>query len=360
MPVDAPVEDHSLDPGDPSATHSLGGHLHARPIRLPGFVTIASWAIAWAIVVALLVVIMVRLIAWDASEPFAVLNTVTAFVYLPAWLVVVAAAVGRRPFLLVAALVVVIAQIAFMIPELTAAQPVPAWAAGAQQIRLFDANVYAYNPSMSGYAREITALRPDVVTLEESNPADVTQLDRAGALAGLRYRIQIKRHDPRAFLVASRYPLTNVHVVTDFGRPLIVQATVILPSGSIVLWVVHTVAPLPPSFANWKGELATIGTNLRARGPQGLLLVGDFNSTWGSKGFRQLLDDGMSDGAAARGKAFDMTWSQIESLVPPLVRIDHVLTGPGLAVTKIATGDGPGSDHRDLAVTVAVRRSTRS
>jgi hypothetical protein len=33
-----------------------------------------------------------------------------------------------------------------------------------------------------------------------------------------------------------------------------------------------------------------------------------------------------------------------------------VLTGPGVAVTSIRTDVGPGSDHRDLFATVAVRR----
>lgn len=120
--------------------------------------------------------------------------------------------------------------------------------------------------------------------------------------------------------------------------------------------MVHTVAPLPSSFSQWKGQLALIDRAMRARGPAGLLMVGDFNATWGSKGFRQLLDAGMTDGAAARGRAFDMTWSQTKPVVPPLVRIDHVLTGPGVAVTAIRTGPGPGSDHRDLVATVAVHR----
>jgi len=52
-----------------------------------------------------------------------------------------------------------------------------------------------------------------------------------------------------------------------------------------------------------------------------------------------------------------MTWSQTKHPFPPLVRIDHVLTGPGVTATKIQTGDGPGSDHRDLMATVAFRRT---
>jgi endonuclease/exonuclease/phosphatase family metal-dependent hydrolase len=102
--------------------------------------------------------------------------------------------------------------------------------------------------------------------------------------------------------------------------------------------------------------MAFIDRLVRQRGIDRLMVVGDFNSTWGNQGFRTILDNGLTDGAAARGHPFAMTWSQIEPIVPPLVRIDHVLTGTGVAVTAISTVDGPGSDHRAEWATVAIRR----
>jgi endonuclease/exonuclease/phosphatase family metal-dependent hydrolase len=45
-----------------------------------------------------------------------------------------------------------------------------------------------------------------------------------------------------------------------------------------------------------------------------------------------------------------------EALLPPLVRIDHVLTGPDVAVTTMHGDVGVGSDHRDLLATVAFRQ----
>lgn len=286
--------------------------LRRRRRRLPMWVAIPLW-----IVIALLAVVLgFRLLAWDEFEPFAVLNTVTAFVYLPAWIVLIVAAVGRRPILAGAALLIVVAQIGLLLPELTAAEPVPAWTANAPTFRMLDANVYDDNSSMTGYAAEISAVRPQLLTMEEATPKLTAELGRAGGLAGLPYRVEVKRNDPTAFLVASRYRLTRVNVISFDYSPFIVQATVELPSGPQPLWVLHTIAPLPISFSEWKGQLATIARLLRARGPSGLLIAGDFNATWGNHGFRAILDAGMTDAAAARGKAFDMTWSQTKPLLP--------------------------------------------
>jgi endonuclease/exonuclease/phosphatase (EEP) superfamily protein YafD len=307
--------------------------------------------------VLLAVVAIMRLVAWDDIQVFAILNCVTAFVYLPAWIVVVVAVVCRRPVFLSAGLLIVGAQLLFLWPELSATRPVPAWARNAPALQILDANVYSENPSMAGYAAEISSMRPQLVIMEESTPADVVQLGREGALKGLPYRFEVYRYDPFAFFVASRYPLFDTRVIYLYGRPLMVQTTLELPSGPQPLWAVHTIAPVPVSFAQWKGQLADIAHLVRTRGPRGLLIVGDFNATWNSLGFRGILADGVSDGAAARGRAFDMTWSQMMPPLPPFVRIDHVLTGPGVAVTHIGTVDGPGSDHRGLIATVAFERS---
>ncbi|MGD0393446.1 MAG: endonuclease/exonuclease/phosphatase family protein [Acidimicrobiales bacterium] len=329
-----------------------GAHARRRGWRLPLYVAVPLWIVT----VALGLVVIMRLVAWDTFQPFAVLDAFTAFVYLPAWIVLIVAAVGRRFFLAGAALLVVVAQIAFVLPELTAAQPVPAWAIRAPSIRLLDANTDRPNTALSGYAKQISQVRPQLVTMEETNRVVAGQLNRDGVLHDLPYQINVMRHDASGFFVASHFPLKKIHIVYLYGRPLIVQAVVALPWGPQPLWVVHTIAPLPPTFSQWAGGLAAIGRLLRSRGPSGLLVAGDFNATWGNQGFRAILDTGLTDSAAARGKAFDMTWTQFAHPLPPLARIDHVLTGAGVAVTQIRTDVGPGSDHRDLIATVAFDR----
>jgi endonuclease/exonuclease/phosphatase (EEP) superfamily protein YafD len=336
------------------ATSGRGG-VKARHRRKKRRLPLWLAAIGWIVTVLLGVAALMRIFAWDDVEIFAIINALSAFVYLPAWIVTIVAGIGRRYVLAACALLVVVAQLFFVLPELTAAQPVPHWAGSAPTVRLLDANVYYLNAtSMAGYANQIRAYRPQLVTMEEGTVYNVSKLKRSGGLAGLPHHFEISVG--KSFFIASKYPLSDDHVVIFDGLPLIAQTIVHLPSGPQALWMIHTTAPYPVSFTEWKGQLALIAKLLRERGTQGLLVAGDFNATWGNKGFHAILDTGMTDAAAARGRAFDMTWSQTKHPLPPMVRIDHVLTGTGLAVTSIRTDVGTGSDHRDLLATIAVRR----
>jgi hypothetical protein len=150
--------------------------------------------VLWAGIAILAVVALMRLVAWDDFEVFAILNCVTAFIYLPAWIVVVVAGLGRRLLLAGAALLIVVAQVIFMVPELTVAQVLPRWAASAPTLRLLDANVFNQNPSMAGYVRELSTVRPELVTMEEATPADVAQLNGSGVLRDLPYRFELTRY----------------------------------------------------------------------------------------------------------------------------------------------------------------------
>lgn len=308
----------------------------------------------WAVVVVLVAIAAARVVAWDSLRILALLNALTVVVYLPAWPVAALAAVRRHWWLAAVATTVVIAQIAFLAPELTADQSLPPAADHRQALKLFDANVYQNNPSMAGYAAQIRADHPDLVTLEEASPEDEGKLLRAGVLARLPFRVVVADYGSRTFLIASRYRLGTAQVEEVDHLPFLVLTSLALPGGPLPLWVVHTTAPVGPSWHNWSVELSRIAALVRTRRPTPLLMVGDFNATWGNRGFHQVLDTGLTDGAAARGRAWDMTWSQTLYPLPPLARIDHVLTDSSAVVTRIRTAPGPGSDHREVVASVAV------
>ena len=290
------------------------------------------------------------MVAWDARSSLVALNALTPFLFLPAWPVALAAGLARRWALFATAATVALAHGAFVAPELAARSPLPAAVAGVRAVRLFNANVYAYNDRPGGIAEEVRSSRPDVVFLQESTPAIVETIAAAGALDELPHRLAVPRNDPFGGLLAARWPLLDQDVVEVDGRPVLLRATVETEGGPLRLYAVHVVAPFGGGREPWISGMRAITAAVRTeRLP--VLMAGDFNATWDHRAFRRLLDAGLTDAAAARGRPFQMTWRQ-GRLLPPLTRIDHVLTSPGLAVVAIRTGEGQGSDHRPIVADV--------
>ena len=321
----------------------------------------SALAVGWLAVAVLGLIALLRLVAWDSAEPLIVLNAISLIIYLPAWLVAIAALVTRHWWLVAAALVIVAAQLAFVLPELTASTPAPAWAAHAPVVRVFDANVDQSQFFHPGYVQAIEQQHPDVIALEEFTQGALRSMQRSDVLSAYPYQCTSPTPGATGFLVASKLRLTGCQVKnTGYNdtsmqyMQYMVQATMATPAGPVALRVVHPLAPFPSYWHEYKMALADVDASVRASGDRTMLMVGDFNSTWGNKGFSALLNDGLTDGAAARGQVLDMTWPN-GAVTPPFVRIDHVLTGANLAVTSIASGPGFGSDHRYLTATVAIK-----
>src|SRR2546421_11947331 len=114
----------------------------SRPRRQGPFVVRAGLlAVSWLIVAMLGLLALLRLVAWDSLQPLIVLDALTLIVYLPAWGVAAGALVARKWWLAAAAAVIVAAHVTFVVPELSAAAPVPAWAQHAPVVRVFDVNL---------------------------------------------------------------------------------------------------------------------------------------------------------------------------------------------------------------------------
>lgn len=319
-------------------------------------------AVGWSLAILLALVALLRLVAWDTWEPLAVLNALTIILYLPAWVIAIGAVLGRRWWLTAIACLPVVAQVVFLAPEYTASTPLPAWAARAEAVRLVDANVDKDLRFPRTYLEAIRRNRPDLVLLEELTPDAARAAVRGGVFAPYPYRCGLPAYGAVGLLIASKMRLTGCRIRSDSIEPLpaayLVEATAWLPSGPVKLRLVHTIAPLPKYWHHWTAEMAALAPMVRRDGPTRMLVVGDFNATWGNRSFRTILQEGLVDGAAARGEALDMTWPN-GAVVPPFARIDHVLTGPGLATTSIRSQTGAGSDHRFLLSTIAVRRASQ-
>jgi endonuclease/exonuclease/phosphatase (EEP) superfamily protein YafD len=313
--------------------------------------------LGWLIVAFLGLIVFVRIIAWDKWPFFAELDAAIEVLFLPAWLILLGGLLGKRWWLAGAAALICAAQVVYVAPEVLASSAIPASVRSEPTIRLFDANVAQFNSSMSGYISQLKSYRPEVLTMEETVPDDYTQLKAAGVLTTLPYQYQIPCCGSRGFIVASHYPLRHIEVSSYDGLAYLIRTSLVLPNRTINFWVVHTTAPTNPSVGDWNQELDGINRELVQAHPRPLLMVGDFNATWGNRGFRAILSTGLTDAAAARGDPFAFTWSQDLPILPPIIRIDHVLTAGPVTVTQIQTHFGPGSDHRDITATVATAGS---
>ncbi len=311
--------------------------------------------IGWAIVAGLGLVVVARAVAWDKWILFAELDAGVDVLFLPAWLVLVGALIGKKWWMAGAAALLCAAQVIYVAPEVLASSPVPAAAYSEPKIHLFDANVQSFNYDMSGYIEQLRRDRPDLVTLEETHGSDYEQFLQSGVFNDLPYRFTIPvESGSRGFIIASRYPLGHGVVSHVNGLAYMIRFSLLFHGRHLPFWVVHTTPPVPPGWNNWNLELNGVDAALEKAHPRPLLMVGDFNATWGNRGFRAILSTGLTDAAAARGQPFDFTWTQRLPLLPPLIRIDHVLTGGDVTVTTINSHEGPGSGHRDLTATVAV------
>ncbi len=316
----------------------------------------ALQCVGWLIIALLGMVVVARTVAWDEWRVFAEVDAATEVLFLPAWLVLAGALYGKRWWMAGAAALLCAAQVVYVAPEILAYSSIPAAVRTEPTIRLFDANVQQDNLSMAGYIEQLRNYRPDVVTLEETKPWDYGQFLSSGVFNRLPYRFLLPDVGSRGFIIASRYRLGHATVFHVHGLAYLIRLNITFQGRRLALWVVHTTAPVNPDWNYWNLELNGVYSELERSHPRPLLMVGDFNASWGNRGFRAILSTGLTDAAAARGQPLDFTWSQRLPVLPPLIRIDHVLTGGDLTVTTISTHSGPGSEHRDITATVAVGR----
>jgi endonuclease/exonuclease/phosphatase (EEP) superfamily protein YafD len=315
--------------------------------------------LGWAVVAVLGLLALARVVAWDARSP-ALLGVygLGPLPYLGALPVALVALARRHVRLGGVALAVAAVVLPTGLPEVAARTALPAGARTAPHLRVLSWNLYEGNSSPAGIDRVVRQADADLVVLQEISTTNLPALQESAALAGYPYRFTTPQ--PAAFGsgIWSRLPLEGAGEFDVAGLPM-TRAQVITPGGPVRLVNVHTLSPVTKDGLDlWPRQLRILGEEARRPGPP-IMLAGDFNATWGHHPFRSLLATGLDDAAAARGDPWSPTWpARLSRLPRPLLRLDHLLTGPGLVATSYATGGsgGPGgSDHRSIVADVAVQ-----
>lgn len=311
----------------------------------------------WAVVAGLGLLAITRVVAWDAQVPALLgLHGLGPLPYLVAVPVAVAALALRRVGLGLVGLAVAAAMVPTGLPELAAREGLPRGLSAAPKVRILSWNLYQANTDGAAIDSVVRDAAADVVVLQEVSARNIDAVRASPALSA--YPHSFTTPQPSAFGsgIWSRLPLEDASEFDVAGLPM-TRTVVQTAAGPLRLINVHTLSPVTADGLElWPRQMDRLGEEARGPGPP-IVLAGDFNATWGHRPFRRLLDAGLDDAGAARGRPWSATWPARGSRIVrrPALRLDHVLTGPGLVTTSYATGRAAGSDHRSIVVDVAVQ-----
>ncbi len=329
---------------------------------------VAWWGLLLASLLPAVALTVLRLAAWETGPairlvsftPYAVVAYAVALVLL------LVAARRRRPARLGALLVVgALALHGSWLAPLVVGPTGTSAAAGSrtgsgagERLVVMSSNLLMGRADTAQVVRTAVEADVDVLVVQEVTEEALVGLDRAGLAELLPHRIgRPDAGDPPfadtvGTMVFSRSPLEQPERLGTELQSWRVEVD------DLTLLAVHPNAPTDP--AGWVSDLAVLREAAREPGVD--LLVGDFNATLDHAPLRRLLAEGYRDAVEQSNAGWQPTWPAnglFKSLpLPPLVAIDHVLAGPGLAATRAWSVPIEGTDHR--ALLVELRRAPSS
>jgi endonuclease/exonuclease/phosphatase (EEP) superfamily protein YafD len=196
----------------------------------------------------------------------------------------------------------------------------------------------------------------DVITVTELTAEAVQRFYAAGIDEEFPHSILFPAPNAGGNGIWSRYPLTPLSP-TRYWNSGMVAARVRIPGvpSDPAVASVHITSPMA-SFKSWRNGVTATKSRLaglaEAVGQGAVIAAGDFNSTPDMRQFRDLIADGYRDAVRHTGAGFTPTFPS-DTVLPPVITIDHVLTRHSNA-TSIRSVDIGGTDHRALLATVDV------
>ena len=281
------------------------------------------------------------------------LQSITPLAFLPVYLVLVVAIVRRRWVQSVAAVVLIVIHIASVAPAL-GSRELPRWTTSASRLRVLSANVYDANPTPAAAAVFLVRQPVDVLVLVEITRDMQRALDAAGVDDRFPFHQSGEFTEGTRGIEAiySRRPLSGAANVS-VGVQAFPTAAVEMESARLRLVAAHVEDPVADPH-EWSTELDDLLAIARSEsGPS--VIAGDFNSTRWNPEFGALLGRGLHDADESRGQGLTFSWPENRLLPFPVMRLDHALGTVGAEAVHVRNVDVPGSDHRGLDVTWAVR-----
>lgn len=324
---------------------------------------ISRWwpPLAWSMTIALLLIAVLRIVAHDRAVVLTWFNAFTLYLYLPAYLILVAAAWTRRWWLATASAAVVACHVMWVTPDFRAATPYRApesMAAGTVvPLKIYYANVRGgANKQIDEVFAEAREANPDVIVLVELQTYWWRELMRRGPVPGYPYGTNLPNRNSGDVAVFSRLPVRRMEEVILETRSSLVLDIPLEQDGAkrgeVQIVALHSPRPTTSMIDNyyvfWDQMLPVIADR---HGPQ--VVIGDFNATQHSRVYAELLALGLRSAHVDRGRGYVTTWPNGVRPFPP-IRIDQSMLSPDVECVSVAEGTGPGSDHTPLILDLRI------
>lgn len=297
------------------------------------------------------VLLVVRLTGLDTGTPLAVPMILLPYAAVLSVLVlgaVLAVPVLRSRGAVAVTVLLAVAHLVVLVPRFVSHQrPIPA---GAAELRVATLNTEAGSVDPKALVRLVRSERIDVLAVQQTPAAGLAALTAAGLGTLLPHHVLRPEDDSSIY---SRLPLTEggpLHAATAWPQT---TAEVTVGGRGVRLVAVHTYYPLGDAD-RWSGDMAALTSAARSSGPDTVFL-GDFNASLDHTPMRTLLaSGGLTDTHAELGDGWVRTWPVGLGFLPPLVQLDHVLHGSGLAAVSVGERTVPGTDHRAVVAVLAL------
>ncbi|MEV8023062.1 endonuclease/exonuclease/phosphatase family protein [Streptomyces sp. NPDC086554] len=300
----------------------------------------------------LFVLLVVRLTGLDAGTPLAVpvvLFPYAAVLSVLALTTMVAVPALRNLWLIIVGVLITAAYVVLLVPRFTPhhQQRIPAQ---ASQLRVATLNAHVGRADAHALLRLVKSERIDVLAVQELPSAGIAALAEADLDKVLPYQ-ELRPENDSSFY--SRIPLTHSGPLkADTAWPQ-TAAQVTVGGRAVRMVAVHTYYPLGDA-KRWTQDITALTSVAHDSGPDTVFL-GDFNASLDHAPMRELLaSGGLADIHAELGHGWARTWPADKSPLPPLVQLNHVLHGPGLAGISVSERTIAGTDHRAVIATLAV------
>jgi endonuclease/exonuclease/phosphatase (EEP) superfamily protein YafD len=226
---------------------------------------------------------------------------------------------------------------------------------GAFTLRVLTLNALGDSADPAAVLSNLRRHQVDVLAVQELTPHMVRLLTDAGVDNLLPFCHLDPRPGSPGMGLWARWPLIPLPPVPGLAVTAPRARIEPVPGSPVTVSDVHPLAPTRGHGDEWRRDLALIRSVLDASEPQ--VVAGDFNAGRDHGPFRALLAAGFLDCAdAALSRPWPgFTWP-VWSVIPPVIRLDHVLVSrAGATVLEARVIRVPGTDHRGVFAVIEFR-----